>query len=92
MWVVNNQKAQAQTFLRYDIQNILTQLNNEEGKIDGMVYSLNRAIGGLPSGQNNRMLDRCQETKRSLETVRRLLATCNESISQLQVREWVPDD
>ena len=57
MWVVNNQKAQAQTFLKYDIQNILTQLNNEEGKIDGIVYSLNRAISGLPSGQNNRMLD-----------------------------------
>jgi hypothetical protein len=92
MWVVNNQKAQAQTFLKYDMQNILTQLNSEIAKVDNIVSFIDRAIGGIPSGHANGLLDRCHETKRSLESVRRLLVTCNESISQLEIREWVPDD
>lgn len=92
MWVVNNQKAQAQTFLKYDMQNLMTQLNSEERLIDGIMSSINRSVGGLPSGYDRNLIDRCSEAKSNLEEVRRLLNTCNDCISQLEIREWVPDE
>ena len=92
MWIVDNQKAQMQTFLKYDMQNLMTQLNSEEHLIDGIISSIDRAVGGLPSGYNTGLMDRCHEAKKSLEEVRRLLSTCNDCISQLEVREWLPDE
>lgn len=92
MWVVNNQKAQAQTFLKYDMQNLMTQLNSEERMIDGIISSINRSVGGLPSGYDVGLIDRCREAKSSLEEARRLLSTCNDCISQLEVQEWLPDE
>lgn len=92
MWVVNNQKAQAQTFLKYDMQNLLTQLNSAERVIDGVISSINQSVGGLPSGYDIVLMDRCCEAKSSLEEARRLLGTCNDCISQLNVRERLPDE
>lgn len=92
MWVVNNQKAQAQTLLKYDMQNIMTQLNSEERAIDDIMSSIDRSVGGLPSRHDNALMDRCREARSALEEVRRLLGTCNDCISQLEVREWVPDE
>lgn len=92
MWVVNNQKAQAQTFLKYDMQNLMIQLNSEEKMIDGIISSIDRSVGGLPSGYDIALMDRCCEAKSSLKEVRRLLNTCNDCISQLEVGEWLTDD
>ena len=92
MWIVNNQKAQAQTFLKYDMQNLMTQLNSEERLIDGIISSISRSVGGLPSRYDIGPMDRCREAKSSLEEARRLISTCNECISRLNVQEWLPDE
>lgn len=92
MWMTNNDKAKSQTYLKYDMQNLMAQLNSAEQKIDGIIASIDRAVGGIPSGLGNTLTDGCREAKSSLEEARRLLNTCNDCVAKLDVMEWVSDD
>lgn len=92
MWIINNGKAQSQTYLKYDMQNLMTQLNNAEHRINSIITLIDRVAGGAPSGQGNILMNRCCEAKNSLEEVRQLLNTCCDCVSQLDVMEWQTDD
>ncbi len=92
MWIVNNDKAQSQVYLKYDMQNLMTQLNSAEHRVDSVMALIYRVAGGTSSGPGNSLMDMCRKTKNSLEEVKRLLNTCNDCVSQLDVMEWLPDD
>lgn len=92
MWIVNNEKARSQTYLKYDLQNLITRLNSTEHKIDSIIAALDRVAGGVSSGPGNNLMDRCRRTKNSMEEVRRLLNTCNDCILRLNVMERISDD
>lgn len=92
MWVINNQKAQSQTYIKNDLHDLMTQLSYEDSEVQNTVAMINQAIGNSPLQSDQRMIDACKSSLSVLGEALRMLNTCNDCTSQLEVREWVEDD
>lgn len=92
MWVINNQKAQSQTYIKNDIHNLITQLSYEDNEVQNTIAMINQAIGNSLLQSDQKMTDACKSSLNILGEALRMLNTCNDCTSQLEVREWVGDD
>lgn len=91
MWIINDQKAKAQTLLKYGIGNLLHQMDREDRKIDSIMSATSCSVGGMRSGHDAVLLDSCRCAKQRLGEARKLVNDCNRYISNLEVREWVDE-
>lgn len=92
MWVINNQKAQSQTYIKTDIHNLITQLSYEDNEVQNTISMISQAIGNSHLQSDQRMMDACKSSLNILGEALRMLNTCSDCTSQLEVREWVEDD
>lgn len=92
MWVINNQKAQSKTYIKNDIHNLITQLSYEDNEVQNTIAMINQAIGNSVLQSDQKMMDACKSSLSILSEALRMLDTCNDCTSQLEVREWIEDD
>lgn len=92
MWVVNNNKERIKSYINNDIESNITNITNEINRIHDLIASINRATAGTASGADRVMIDDCQRALNELSITRQNLFACKNYASQLETREWIPDE
>ena len=91
MWVANNDKERAKTYLRSDIESNITNLRDVSNHIHDTISAINRATAGSLSGTDQQMIDECQRAIKEISESLQNLYACRNYLEHLDTREWVDD-
>ena len=91
MWVVNNNKARAKSYLRCDIESSITNLCDISNHIHDAISAINSIAAGSMSGADQQMIDECQKAISELSKGMQNLSACRNYVDQMETRDWVDD-
>ena len=92
MRVVNNQKAQAKTYIRNDLKSNVTNLNHEKNELQDTIAILCNLVSGSLVGIDQELIGYCQKTRQELDRAIQQLNMAAGLIDQLDITEEIPDN
>ena len=92
MRVVNNQKAQAKTYIRNDLKSNVTNLHHEKNELQDTIAILCNLVSGSLIGIDQELVGYCQKTRQELDRALQQLNMAAGLVDQLDITEEIPDN
>ena len=91
MWIENNEKGRAKTYLKNDIESSITNITALSNRIHSVISALSAVAAGTATGIDQQMIDECQRTLLQLTSALQNLYTCRNLADQLDTMERIED-
>ena len=91
MWIENNEKGRAKTYLKNDIEGTITNITDSSNQIHSVISALSAVASGTVTGIDQQMIDECQRALLQLNLALQNLYTCRNYANQLNTTEWTED-